>query len=68
VISAKIESAPAPHQRGVPAGTGRGAVRWCIGHIRAAEWSQVQSSPATTAMPGRAVVSMMVLAVTARLK
>ena len=51
--SAKTESSPAPHQRGVPAGSGRGALRRCIGHITAAGCSHEHSS-ATIVAPGRA--------------
>ena len=59
--SAKTKSSPAPHQRGVPAGSGRGALRRCIGHMTAAEWSHEHSS-ATIAAPVRALVSITVLA------
>ena len=65
--SAKMESSPAPHQRGVPAGSGRGALRRCIGHIVAAECSHEHSSSATVATPGGVLASMMALADSDRL-
>jgi len=64
--SAKMESSPAPHQRGVPGGSGRGARRVCIGHITAVEWSHVHSA-STAATPVCVLASMTALADSARL-